>query len=102
MDKDWYAVCSMIFTLVTSFAAKGSEQAHLYDKNEFKEMCMPITQDKSNAFSAVLGKDDEEMSVLEDIFGTKSTVRYEVFVEATSKHAKWIFSAPLIREKIFK
>ena len=43
MDKDWYGVGSMIFTLVTSFAAKGSEQTHLYDESEFKEMCMPIT-----------------------------------------------------------
>ena len=58
--------------------------------------------DPDNAFSAVLGWNDEVPSLLEDIFGTKSTISYNEFVERVSKEASWIFNAPEIRKRIFE
>ena len=60
------------------------------------------TDEPDNAFSAVLGWNDEVPSLLEDIFGLNSTIHFDEFVERVSKEASWIFSAPEIRKRIFE
>jgi len=52
-----------------------------------------------------MGIDDEEESLLEDIFGPNGKLPYEAFIEVVSrskKGANWVFSAPELRRKIFR
>ena len=51
-------------------------------------------------FSQVLGENEEENSVLEDIFGVQSKIKYEVFKEKCIKETKWIFNSTDIRKRV--
>ena len=51
-------------------------------------------------FSQVLGEDEEENSLLEEIFGVQSKVKYEVFIEKCIKECKWIFNSTEIRKRV--
>ena len=51
-------------------------------------------------FSQVLGENEEEDSLLEEIFGVQAKVKYEVFIEKCTKECKWIFSATQIRKRV--
>ena len=52
------------------------------------------------AFSEVAGHDEEENSLIDDIYGSKSKVKYEEFIELVCERTKWAFSAPEIRKRV--
>ena len=102
-DKDWIPTCNKIFRLACIVPAMGSEQSNNYSSNELELIgeVMP-TADPDNAFSTVLGWNDEVPSLLEDVFGLKSTIRFDYFVERVSKEGSWLFNTPEVRRRIFE
>ena len=102
-DRDWIPVANKLFRLACIVPAEGSRQSAKYSAGELRAISEVMPEvDPDNAFSKVLGWNDEEVSLLEDLFGTNSTIRFEVFVESCSKHANWIFNAPEVRRRIFE
>jgi len=51
-----------------------------------------------------MGIDDEEESLLDDIFGNKGKLHYEAFLDVMihKTGGKWLFSAAEIRKRVFK
>ena len=47
------------------------------------------------------GLEEEQDSLLDDLFGVTSKVQYEVFVEKMISDVKWAFDAVQIRKRIF-
>jgi len=80
--------------LATLTAAKCADVDSLYSEQD--------QQNIRDAFSAVIGVDDEEDSVLDDIFGNNAKLTYEAFVDTVSMKAAWIFKAPVLRQKVWK
>lgn len=76
-DKDWINICGKIFLIATVGALKGSELASRYSDDDLEDVGEPMTPKVSNASTAVLGWEDEVPSLLEDIFGTNSTIYYD-------------------------
>lgn len=91
-DKDWKPVTIKLFSVATICVneATGGKYYNEADCKEFK-----------NAFSAVAGFDEEDPSLLEDIFGTQSKQKYETFIEIVQTKAKWIFNAIEVRKRVF-
>lgn len=92
-DKDWIKVSKKMFNMVTVYAAIGAEMPELYSSEQRQSFDKEI-------YSQVLGVDDEEGSLLDDIFGVQSKVKYEVFKEKCIKDAKWVFNATELRKRI--
>lgn len=52
--------------------------------------------------AAVGVEEEEEYGLLEAIFGVKSTVEYEEFIEKMTGPAKWGFDPGMIRRVVFE
>ena len=61
-----------------------------------------MTKGNSCAFASVFGLDEEDDSLLGQVFGSNSTVHNEVFVEKVTRIANWVFDSTKIRKRIFK
>ena len=75
----------------------------MYTEREWRFIChnrLPDHPEGPNHYTALLGwGDHKEDSLLGELFGTESTLRFEDFVETCSTRAKWIFSAPEVRRR---
>mmetsp|Transcript_41702 Transcript_41702/g.54929 ORF Transcript_41702/g.54929 Transcript_41702/m.54929 type:complete len:85 (-) Transcript_41702:56-310(-) len=84
-----------MFEIATTIAARGAGQAQLYNKNEQAYLTIKIQRDgsKTSAFSQVMGQDDEEESVIDDIFNNHGKLPHDTFIEqfSTRKTANWVF-----------
>mmetsp|Transcript_30679 Transcript_30679/g.36007 ORF Transcript_30679/g.36007 Transcript_30679/m.36007 type:complete len:125 (+) Transcript_30679:244-618(+) len=90
-DHDWVRIGNKIFTLATTIAINGSEQTKPYKSEELTRIGRSMVEDEGGAFATVFGLDEQEESLLSDIFGFDSKVHNEVFVEKVTQTAYWIF-----------
>ena len=90
-DKDWKPITAKLFTAATIAANDGCDTT-FYD---------PSDCDKFKAsFAEVAGMDEEENSLIDDLFGVDSKKSYEQYIEQMSTAGRRWFSAKDIRKRV--